>query len=93
MKSNNRFTPRCPALVLLAGVVEVSIKAEAMTSDVQCGNEIVNVPERGRIDLVKKPLIVKVGFKQRQQQQKNKLIFTHTILMFINLSPIFCPPG
>lgn len=93
MKSNNRFTPRCPALVLLAGVVEVSIKAEAMTSDVPCGNEIVNVPVRGRIDLVKKPLRVKVGFKRQQQQQRNKLILTHMILMFINLSPIFCPPG
>lgn len=48
-----------------AGVVDVAIKAEAVTSDISCNNEIVSVPDRGRIDLVKKTLIVKVGFEQK----------------------------
>ncbi|XP_039678847.1 alpha-2-macroglobulin-like isoform X2 [Perca fluviatilis] len=41
------------------GVVNVSVSAEAVTSQVSCDNEIVSVPERGRIDVVTRPLIVK----------------------------------
>lgn len=52
-------------LVSCAGVVEVAIKAEAVPSLTSCDNEIVSVPQRGRIDLVKKSLIVKVGFKEK----------------------------
>lgn len=52
-------------LVSPAGVLEVAIKAEAVAPEISCSNEIVSVPERGRIDLVKKTLIVKVGFKPK----------------------------
>lgn len=45
----------------LAGVVELSVTAEAVASDIFCGNEIVTVLERGRVDNVKRTLIVKVG--------------------------------
>uniref|UniRef100_A0AAQ5XLM5 Alpha-2-macroglobulin bait region domain-containing protein n=1 Tax=Amphiprion ocellaris TaxID=80972 RepID=A0AAQ5XLM5_AMPOC len=41
------------------GAVNVTVKAEAVTSDVFCNNEIVSVPDRGRIDTVTKTLIVK----------------------------------
>uniref|UniRef100_A0A667YWD3 Alpha-2-macroglobulin bait region domain-containing protein n=1 Tax=Myripristis murdjan TaxID=586833 RepID=A0A667YWD3_9TELE len=41
------------------GAVNVSVSAEAVTSDVSCNNEIVSVPERGRIDVVTRSLIVK----------------------------------
>ncbi|KAM9359111.1 alpha-2-macroglobulin-like [Symphorus nematophorus] len=41
------------------GVMNVTVKAEAETSAVTCNNEIVSVPERGRIDVVTKSLIVK----------------------------------
>ncbi|XP_034557119.1 alpha-2-macroglobulin-like protein 1 [Notolabrus celidotus] len=41
------------------GDVNVTMTAEAVTSDVSCNNEIVKVPERGRIDKVTKSLIVK----------------------------------
>ncbi|XP_029922657.1 alpha-2-macroglobulin-P-like [Myripristis murdjan] len=41
------------------GAVNVSVSAEAVTSDVSCNNEIVTVPERGRIDVVTRSLIVK----------------------------------
>ncbi|XP_045929801.1 alpha-2-macroglobulin-like [Micropterus dolomieu] len=41
------------------GVVNVSVTAEAVASHVSCDNEIVSVPERGRIDTVTRSLIVK----------------------------------
>ncbi|KAF3847190.1 hypothetical protein F7725_020218, partial [Dissostichus mawsoni] len=41
------------------GVVNVSVTAEAVASQASCDNEIVSVPERGRIDVVKRSLIVK----------------------------------
>uniref|UniRef100_A0A8C9XE17 Alpha-2-macroglobulin-like n=1 Tax=Sander lucioperca TaxID=283035 RepID=A0A8C9XE17_SANLU len=41
------------------GVVNVSVTAEAVTSQISCDNEVVSVPERGRIDVVTQPLIVK----------------------------------
>ena len=34
--------------------------AEAVSSHTSCDNEIVNVPERGRIDVVTRSIIVKV---------------------------------
>uniref|UniRef100_A0A7N8XKJ3 Alpha-2-macroglobulin-like n=1 Tax=Mastacembelus armatus TaxID=205130 RepID=A0A7N8XKJ3_9TELE len=42
------------------GTVNVSVTAEAVASQASCDNEIVSVPERGRIDVVTKSLIVKV---------------------------------
>lgn len=45
----------------LAGVVALTVTAEAVASQVSCDNEIVTVPERGRVDTVKRTLIVKVG--------------------------------
>ncbi|TDH15374.1 hypothetical protein EPR50_G00030850 [Perca flavescens] len=41
------------------GIVNVSVRAEAVTSQTSCDNEVVSVPERGRIDVVTRPLIVK----------------------------------
>lgn len=41
------------------GVVNVTVTAEAVASHASCDNEIVSVPERGRIDVVTKSLIVK----------------------------------
>ncbi|KAM8769558.1 alpha-2-macroglobulin-like [Acanthopagrus schlegelii] len=41
------------------GAVNVSVTAEAVASHTSCGNEIVSVPERGRIDVVTRSLIVK----------------------------------
>ncbi|XP_034549611.1 alpha-2-macroglobulin-like isoform X2 [Notolabrus celidotus] len=41
------------------GDVNVTMTAEAVASHASCNNEIVNVPERGRIDVVTKSLIVK----------------------------------
>ncbi|XP_037534357.1 alpha-2-macroglobulin [Nematolebias whitei] len=41
------------------GLVNVTVTAEAITSHISCDNEIASVPERGRIDVVTRPLIVK----------------------------------
>ncbi|KAK5869014.1 hypothetical protein PBY51_009978 [Eleginops maclovinus] len=41
------------------GVMNVSVTAEAVASQASCDNEIVSVPERGRIDVVQRSLIVK----------------------------------
>ena len=41
--------------------MNVSVTAEAVASHALCGNEIVSMPERGRIDVVTLCLIVKVG--------------------------------
>uniref|UniRef100_A0A4W6CPS2 Alpha-2-macroglobulin bait region domain-containing protein n=1 Tax=Lates calcarifer TaxID=8187 RepID=A0A4W6CPS2_LATCA len=41
------------------GVMNVTVTAEAVASDVSCDNEVVSVPERGRIDVVTRSLIVK----------------------------------
>ncbi|XP_008296524.1 alpha-2-macroglobulin-P-like [Stegastes partitus] len=41
------------------GVVNVSVSAEAVASHILCDNEIVSVPDRGRIDVVTRSLIVK----------------------------------
>uniref|UniRef100_A0A3P9P5V8 Alpha-2-macroglobulin-like n=1 Tax=Poecilia reticulata TaxID=8081 RepID=A0A3P9P5V8_POERE len=41
------------------GVVNVTVTAEAIPSHSSCDNEIVSVPDRGRIDVVTRPLIVK----------------------------------
>ncbi|KAK7883159.1 hypothetical protein WMY93_029333 [Mugilogobius chulae] len=41
------------------GSVNVTVRAEAVASSVLCGNEVVHVPERGRADVVTRPLIVK----------------------------------
>lgn len=45
----------------LVGVVNVTVSAEAVLSHVSCGNEIVSLPDKGRIDTVTRSLIVKVG--------------------------------
>ncbi|XP_028274575.1 alpha-2-macroglobulin-like [Parambassis ranga] len=41
------------------GALNVTVRAEAVPSHASCDNEIVEVPERGRIDVVTKSLIVK----------------------------------
>ncbi|XP_071327813.1 alpha-2-macroglobulin-like [Trachinotus anak] len=41
------------------GVVNVTVAAEAVASQASCDNEIVSVPDRGRIDVVTRSLIVK----------------------------------
>lgn len=53
----------------LLGVVNVSVTAEAVASHMSCDNEIVSVPERGRIDVVTRPLIVKVSSLKQDNKE------------------------
>nr|XP_023648138.1 alpha-2-macroglobulin-like [Paramormyrops kingsleyae] len=43
------------------GAVNVSISAEASSTETLCNNEVVSIPDRGRIDRVTRTLLVKVS--------------------------------
>ncbi|KAG7235001.1 hypothetical protein INR49_003200, partial [Caranx melampygus] len=58
---SERKTLRWTMVPSSLGDVNVTVSAEAVASQVLCGNELVNVPDRGRIDVVTRSLIVKVG--------------------------------
>ncbi|XP_036817295.1 alpha-2-macroglobulin-like isoform X3 [Oncorhynchus mykiss] len=57
--ANGRKTFSWTMAPSVLGDLNVSISAEAVQSHTACDNEIVNVPERGRIDTVTKSLLVK----------------------------------
>lgn len=54
----NYSSAKSPEFFFL-GVVNVTVRAEAVASQTLCNNEIVSVPDRGRIDVVTQSLIVK----------------------------------
>ncbi|XP_034459881.1 alpha-2-macroglobulin-like [Hippoglossus hippoglossus] len=74
---NERLTLSWNMSPTALGVVNVSVTAEAVESHTSCGNEIVSVPERGRIDVVTRPLIVKA--------EGTEMTKTHNLLL--------CPKG
>lgn len=43
------------------GQVDVKVSAEALKTDVLCGNEVATVPKMGRIDTVIRTLLVEVS--------------------------------
>ncbi|XP_054901639.1 alpha-2-macroglobulin-like [Poeciliopsis prolifica] len=57
--ANERKTLSWTMNPTVLGVVNVTVTAEAIPSHASCDNEIVSVPDRGRIDTVTRPLIVK----------------------------------
>uniref|UniRef100_I3K5B8 Alpha-2-macroglobulin-like n=1 Tax=Oreochromis niloticus TaxID=8128 RepID=I3K5B8_ORENI len=57
--ANERKTLRWTMIPTALGAVNVTVSAEAVASHVLCDNEVVSVPDRGRIDVVTKSLIVK----------------------------------
>uniref|UniRef100_A0A8C7KTW9 Alpha-macroglobulin-like TED domain-containing protein n=1 Tax=Oncorhynchus kisutch TaxID=8019 RepID=A0A8C7KTW9_ONCKI len=57
--ANGRKTFSWTMAPSILGVMNVSVSAEAVQSHAACDNEIVNVPERGRIDTVTQSLLVK----------------------------------
>uniref|UniRef100_A0AAZ1X7C1 Alpha-2-macroglobulin-like n=1 Tax=Oreochromis aureus TaxID=47969 RepID=A0AAZ1X7C1_OREAU len=58
--AKQRKTLRWTMIPTALGAVNVTVSAEAVASHVSCDNEVVSVPDRGRIDVVTKSLIVKV---------------------------------
>uniref|UniRef100_A0A668RZQ9 Alpha-2-macroglobulin-like n=1 Tax=Oreochromis aureus TaxID=47969 RepID=A0A668RZQ9_OREAU len=57
--ANERKTLSWTMIPTALGAVNVTVSAEAVASHVSCDNEVVSVPDRGRIDVVTKSLIVK----------------------------------
>ncbi|XP_077398268.1 alpha-2-macroglobulin-like [Festucalex cinctus] len=74
---NERKTFRWNLAPSTLGVVNVTVTAEAVASHASCDNEIVSVPDRGRIDVVTRPLIVKA--------EGTEVTKTHNLLL--------CPKG
>ncbi|XP_062241180.1 alpha-2-macroglobulin-like [Platichthys flesus] len=74
---NERLTLSWNMSPTALGVVNVSVSAEAVASHTSCDNEIVSVPERGRIDVVTRTLIVKA--------EGTEITKTHNLLL--------CPKG
>uniref|UniRef100_A0AAR2IJ51 Uncharacterized protein n=1 Tax=Pygocentrus nattereri TaxID=42514 RepID=A0AAR2IJ51_PYGNA len=61
--ANGRKTFKWTLVPSVLGVLNVTVSAEAEQSQTVCDNEIVSVPERGRIDTVTRSLLVQVGNK------------------------------
>ncbi|KAF5901964.1 alpha-2-macroglobulin-like, partial [Clarias magur] len=59
--ANGRKTFKWTLIPSVLGVLNVTVSAEAEQSQTVCDNEIVSVPERGRIDTVTQSLIVQGG--------------------------------
>uniref|UniRef100_A0A3B4VID4 Alpha-2-macroglobulin-like n=1 Tax=Seriola dumerili TaxID=41447 RepID=A0A3B4VID4_SERDU len=56
---NERKTLSWTMAPSVLGVMNVTVSAEAVASHTSCSNEVVSVPDRGRIDVVTRSLIVK----------------------------------
>uniref|UniRef100_A0A8D3E523 Si:ch211-212c13.8 n=1 Tax=Scophthalmus maximus TaxID=52904 RepID=A0A8D3E523_SCOMX len=76
MKVLNQSSSRA-LCIFYSGVMNVSVTAEAVASHASCDNEIVSVPDRGRIDKVTRSLIVKA--------EGTEMTKTHNLLL--------CPKG
>ncbi|XP_063063348.1 alpha-2-macroglobulin-like [Engraulis encrasicolus] len=57
--ANGRKTFSWTLVPSVLGLMNVTVSAEAGPSEGMCGNELVSVPEKGRIDTVTRPLLVK----------------------------------
>lgn len=60
-----------------AGQVDLKVSAEAMKTDILCGNEVATVPDMGRIDTVVRTLLVEVSDCQTQNRQTAERLSTY----------------
>ncbi|KAG7322068.1 hypothetical protein KOW79_014926 [Hemibagrus wyckioides] len=67
--ANGRKTFKWTLIPSVLGVVNVTVSAEAEQSQTVCDNEIVSVPERGRIDTVTRSLIVQAEGTEKTKSQ------------------------
>ncbi|XP_047676892.1 alpha-2-macroglobulin-like [Tachysurus fulvidraco] len=67
--ANGRKTFKWTLIPSVLGVLNVTVSAEAEQSQTVCDNEIVSVPERGRIDTVTRRLIVKAEGTEKTKSQ------------------------
>lgn len=56
-----RLTRGCGWWSVCAGQVQLKVSAEALKTDLLCGNEVATVPKTGQIDTVVRTLLVEVG--------------------------------
>ncbi|XP_047017186.1 alpha-2-macroglobulin isoform X2 [Ictalurus punctatus] len=66
---NGRKTFKWTLIPTVLGVLNVTVSAEAEQSQTVCDNEIVSVPERGRIDTVTRSLIVQAEGTEKMKSQ------------------------
>ncbi|XP_030632009.1 alpha-2-macroglobulin [Chanos chanos] len=67
LHANGRKTFRWTLIPSVLGVLNVTVSAEAEASQSLCDNEIVTVPDRGRIDTVTRTLLVKAEGTERTE--------------------------
>ncbi|XP_053543558.1 alpha-2-macroglobulin isoform X2 [Ictalurus punctatus] len=67
--ANGRKTFKWTLIPTVLGVLNVTVSAEAEQSQTVCDNEIVSVPERGRIDTVTRSLIVQAEGTEKTKSQ------------------------
>ncbi|XP_062873323.1 alpha-2-macroglobulin-like [Trichomycterus rosablanca] len=67
--ANGRKTFKWTLIPSVLGVLNVTVSAEAEQSQTVCDNEIVSVPERGRIDIVTRSLIVQAEGTEKTRSQ------------------------
>ncbi|XP_060799859.1 alpha-2-macroglobulin-like [Neoarius graeffei] len=67
--ANGRKTFKWTLIPTVLGVLNVTVSAEAEQSQTACDNEIVSVPERGRIDTVTRSLIVQAEGTEKTKSQ------------------------
>ncbi|XP_047017440.1 alpha-2-macroglobulin isoform X2 [Ictalurus punctatus] len=67
--ANGRKTFKWTLIPTVLGVLNVTVSAEAEQSQTVCDNEIVSVPERGRIDTVTRSLIVQAEGIEKTKSQ------------------------
>ncbi|KAK3560862.1 hypothetical protein QTP86_022609, partial [Hemibagrus guttatus] len=67
--ANGRKTFKWTLIPSVLGVLNVTVSAEAEQSQTVCDNEIVSVPERGRIDTVIRSLIVQAEGTEKTKSQ------------------------
>ncbi|XP_036453930.1 alpha-2-macroglobulin-like isoform X2 [Colossoma macropomum] len=67
--ANGRKTFKWTLVPSVLGVLSVTVSAEAEQSQTVCDNEIVSVPERGRIDTVTRSLLVQAEGSEKTTSQ------------------------
>ncbi|XP_053543561.1 alpha-2-macroglobulin isoform X3 [Ictalurus punctatus] len=67
--ANGKKTFKWTLIPTVLGVVNVTVSAEAEQSQTVCDNEIVSVPERGRIDTVTRSLTVQAEGTEKTKSQ------------------------
>lgn len=56
---------------MCAGQVQLKVSAEALKTDLLCGNEVATVPKMGQIDTVVRTLLVEVSNESLSGAQRH----------------------